>query len=318
MRKILVTMETEERHRRYLEAQLSGKGDYELLWRPQGASDEELAEAEAIIGQVTPAELSKAKNLKWLQGAWAGADVFVRPGVLPEETVLTNASGAYGTAVSEHMVAMTFAIVRHLEGYVRNQVSHIWQSRGSYIEIEGSTVLVLGLGDIGGRYAKKMKALGANVIGVRRTEGPAADGVDEVYTIGHLDELLGRADIVAMALPGGPATAHLMDERRIRLMKKGAYLINDGRGGAIDTEALKRALLDGHLGGAALDVTEPEPLPENDTLWDMPNVIITAHSAGSYTVEANRERVVAIAGENLRRYVRGEALTHVVDRVHGY
>ena len=123
---------------------------------------------------------------------------------------------------------------------------------------------VLGLGDIGGDYARKVHALGAHVIGVRRTNRNKPDYLDEQHTMDDLDTLLGRADIVAMVLPGGSTTNHIMDERRLRLMKKGAYLINVGRGNAIDPAALKAVLKDGHLGGCGLDVTEPEPLPPEE------------------------------------------------------
>jgi phosphoglycerate dehydrogenase-like enzyme len=121
-----------------------------------------------------------------------------------------------------------------------------------------------------------------------------------------------------MVLPGGDATRHILDERRMRLMKKGAYLINDGRGNAIDPAGLKAVLKDGHLGGAGLDVTEPEPLPADDELWDMDNVIITPHIAGQFLLASTFEKIVKIAGENLHAYVTGGELRHVVNRRVGY
>ena len=133
-----------------------------------------------------------------------------------------------------------------------------------------------------------------------------------------LDMLLGRADIVAMVLPGGSATNHIMDERRLRLMKKGAYLINVGRGNAIDPAALKVVLKDGHLGGCGLDVTEPEPLPPEDELWAMDNVVITPHVAGNFFLAETFERIVRIAGENLKAWASGEELKNVVDFSTGY
>ena len=220
-------------------------------------------------------------------------DVYKRQpeGVLPAGAVLTNATGAYGLAVSEHMLALTFDLIRRLGQYHKNQADRQWRSMGNIISVEGSTILILGLGDIGGDYARKVKALGAYTIGVRRTCREKPEYLDEQYTMDDLDRLLPRADVVAMVVPGGPAPCHLMDERRLRLMKKGAYLINVGRGNAIDPAALKAVLKDGHLGGCGLDVTEPEPLPPEDELWAMDNVVITPHVAGNFFLAETFEPV---------------------------
>ena len=211
------------------------------------------------------------------------------------------------------MLALTFALVRRLGQYALNQARREWSARGKIISVEGATILVLGLGDIGGSYARKAHALGAHVIGVRRRVGEKPDYLDELHAIDELDSLLPRADIVAMVLPGGAATEHLMDERRLGLMKKGAFLINVGRGSAVDPKALKKALRARHLGGAALDVTEPEPLPADDELWGFDNVIITPHVAGFFYLPETLNRIVRIAGDNLRAWTRGEPRTHVVD-----
>lgn len=320
MKKVLVTLAAEPQHMAFFESQVRDAGEaYAFTLCPADEVTEELIrDKNIILGPVDTELLPKAEALEWLQLSWAGADAFVKPGVLGERVILTNASGAYGVSVSEHMVAVTFALVRKLHQYARNQQSHVWADRGAISSVEGATVLVLGIGDIGGRYARKMKALGAYVIGVRRTEGEKPAYLDEQHTIEALDELLPRADIVAMVLPGGEATAHLMDERRLRLMKRNAYLVNDGRGGAIDPAGLKAVLRDGHLGGVALDVTEPEPLPAEDELWDMEKVIITPHISGQFHLRETFERVIRICGENLYRYARGQALSHVVDRKTGY
>ncbi len=180
------------------------------------------------------------------------------------------------------MLGLTFDLIRRLNQYHANQAEHVWKAMGNIISVEGSTILVLGLGDIGGDYARKVHALGAHVIGVRRTNRNKPDYLDEQHTMDDLDTLLGRADIVAMVLPGGSATNHIMDERRLRLMKKGAYLINVGRGNAIDPDGLYKVLKDGHLGGCGLDVTEPEPLPADSPLWELENLVITPHVAGNF------------------------------------
>ena len=320
MKKIIVTLSLEPQHRSFFESQISGAAEEtELIWSsPEELTQEMIASANAVIGPAEPDVLRGSQALEWLQISWAGADNYLRPGILRDDTVLTNASGAYGLAVSEHMIAFTFALIRRLNQYARRQQEHTWSPMGDIISVEGARVLVLGLGDIGGRYAKKMKALGAYVIGLRRTNAPKPEYADEVYTIDRLDEVLPKADIVAMALPGGDATDHIMDERRLRLMKRGAYLVNCGRGSAVDPEGLRNVLSEGHIGGAAIDVTEPEPLPSDDPLWDDERVIITPHVSGQFYLRETYELVVRICGENLYRYVRGLPLEHIVDRHAGY
>ena len=132
------------------------------------------------------------------------------------------------------------------------------------------------------------------------------------------DGVLPRADVVAMVVPGNDETTHIMDEHRLSLMKDGAYIINVGRGGAIDTNALIAALKSGKLAGAALDVTDPEPLDPQNELWDMDNVIITPHASGNYLLRGTLDRVVEIQTDNFERYVNGEPLRNVVDRILGY
>ena len=320
MKKVLVTLDAEPQHLAFFEAQVRDAAEeYAFVCRPADSlTESDLTDVQIILGSLDPALLPAANRLEWLQIAWAGADNYLNAGTLRDDVLFTNASGAYGLAVSEHMLAVTLALVRRLHQYARNQQAHVWADRGAITSVEGSKVLVLGLGDIGGRYARKMKALGAYVIGLRRTEAEKPDYLDEQYTIDRLDEQLPRADIVAMVLPGGAATNHIMDERRLRLMKKNAYLVNCGRGSAIDPQGLKRVLAEGAIGGAALDVTEPEPLPADDPLWDDERVILTPHISGQFFLRETFERVIRICGENLYRYAHGLELAHVVDRRTGY
>ena len=313
--KILVTLPVTAAHKAALEESLRGGEDaYELAYiAGQEPAPQELEEASVILGGFDTDLAKYAVKTRWFQLSWAGADAFAAPGVIPKEAILTSAVGAYGLAVSEHMLAQTFAMIRRFGQYGRNQVRHEWKPMGAITSVEGAVAAVLGLGDIGGSYARKMKALGAYVIGLRKSDKEKPDYVDEQYTIDELDRVLPRADIVAMVLPGGPATHHIMDEARIGKMKPGAYLLNVGRGNAVDLTALKAALKDGRLRGAALDVTEPEPLPPEDELWDMENVILTPHAAGQLFLPATLDRIIAIAADNLRRYIRGEPLRNVVE-----
>ncbi len=233
---------------------------------------------------------------------------------MPADVLLTSGAGAYGLAVSEYMLACSLSLARRFPEYARRQGAHNWKPVGNITSIEGSTVIVLGMGDIGGRYAQKMKALGAYVIGFRKTNKNKPDYVDEQYTMDRLPEMIGRADIVAMVLPGTEETDNLMDKEMLRRMKKGSFLINAGRGSAVDLTALRAALDEGRLAGAALDVTSPEPLPADDPLWDYENVLITPHVAGNLWLRQTVLNILHIAGNNLARYLNGEPLDHVVDR----
>ncbi len=319
-KEILVTIPVAKRHKEYLEEKAAAGMDNCCFRYVTGdrVTQEDVKRANAIIGNVSPALLKAASKLEWLQLNSAGADLYTKPGILPEKTVLTNATGAYGLAVSEHMLALLFDLIRRFNQYHRNQAEHVWQAMGSITSVEGSTILILGLGDIGGDFAKKVKALGAYTIGVRRTNRIKPDYLDEQGTLEDLDEYLPRADIVAMVLPGGEATKHLMDQRRLSLMKKGAYLINVGRGNAIDEAALTAALKDGHLGGCGLDVTETEPLPEDSPLWELKNLVLTPHVAGNFHLSETFERIVRIAGDNLEAWTQRKKLKNVVDFETGY
>ncbi len=274
--------------------------------------------AAGIIPFFPPDMLARAKNLEWVQLSSAGADVFTKEGILPESCVLTNGSGAYSLSVGEHMIAQTFALIRNLEENAHDQAKQFWGPLRPVISVEGAVILVLGLGDIGRSYAGKMKALGASVIGVSRHPHEKPDCVDELVTIDQLEQVLPRADIIAMVLPGSAQTQKIMNDHTFSLMKKGVYLINDGRGSAIDQDALMRALDSGRVRAAALDVTDPEPLGKDHPLWKYPNVLITPHSAGWWQLPETLNRVVRICGENLRAFSCGTEFQNVVSKKLGY
>ncbi len=317
-KRVLVVLPVEQRHREYLEA--AGAGCEFHYSTPDTVTQEEVDAAHIIIGNAATGLTGKAANLQWIQLNSAGSDVYCRPGALKPGVLLTNATGAYGLAISEYMVGMSFMMQNHFAQYYRNQLNRQWKDEGTVTSVWGSTVLVVGLGDIGGEYAKRMKALGSHTIGVRRTAGWKPEYLDEVYTADRLDELLPRADFVALVLPNTPQTRGLMDERRLRLMKKSAYLLNVGRGTAIDSDALNRVLRDGWLGGCAVDVTDPEPLPADHPLWDAPRMIITPHISGQYHLKETFERIVGIAGENLEKFLAGDVdeMRNLVDFETGY
>ncbi len=278
---------------------------------------EDICDADAVLGNLPPRLLKEAKKLKWLQSSMAGTDAYLG-GVLPEGVKLTNVTGAFGLAISEHMVATVFTLYKKLHLYRDNQNKSQWLDRGEVKQIEGSTVLTVGLGDIGGNFAKKMKALGAYTIGVRRKDTSKPDYIDELVLQEDLDKVLPRADIVAMALPNTAETKGLFNRERIYSMKDGATLINVGRGNAVDTEALCDALEDGKLYAASLDVTDPEPLPSDHRMWKIENALITPHISGFFHLRKTYENIVDIFIENLTRFLDGKELENIIDMNSGY
>lgn len=279
----------------------------------------EASDADIIFGN-PPADglLKQNQKLLWLQTNSAGVEPYLKEGVLPPGCKLTNATGAYGLAISEHMLSMHLSLNKKLHRYRDLQRVSRWEDLGPVSPVRGSRVLILGMGDIGGAYGKLVKAMGAYVIGLRRTDLSLPDYADEVHLTDDLDALLPTADVVAIALPGTAATGGLMNRQRIFSMKRGALLLNVGRGSIVDTDALCDALSSGQLGGAGLDVTDPEPLPEHHRLWGMENALITPHVSGGYHLDETRERIVGIFTENLKRFLAGEALLNHVDFTTGY
>lgn len=317
MKKILVTIPVQQKHKEYLEK--IGEGvEFEYAYRASGATKEQVENANIILGNVKVDDLRGAKNLEFLQLDSAGAAQFTEPGLLGERVKLCNATGAYGRSIAEHMLAQVFILKKKLNIYQDNMKQHQWRDEGNVTTIFGSTTLVLGLGDIGGEFAKRMHALGSRVIGIRRNKADKPEYLDELYQMDKLEELLPQADIIACSLPGTKATYHLFDSKKFALMKKDAILLNVGRGNLISTEELIKALEDGAIGGAAIDVAEIEPLPADSPLWDTKNLLITPHIAGNYHTQDILDTAVWIAGENLKAYLAGEPLKNEVDFETGY
>ena len=262
-----------------------------------------------LMGFVPPADLKTFPRLKWVQSWNAGVDPYLVPGVLPEGVVLTCAAGAYGPAVSEHLLAMLLAINKRLPAYRDQQNARTWADLGHVRSLRGQTVLVGGTGDIGRHFAALCRALGAKtVMGLHRTDAPA-EGFDQTFPLSEIDKPLPQADVVALALPHNGDTAGLMDHRRLLLMKPDAVLLNAGRGSAIDCAALSEVLSQGHLLGAGLDVTDPEPLPPDHPLWSAPRALITPHTAGGYNhMQVTLDQLQALFLDNLGRFLSGQPL----------
>jgi len=259
--------------------------------------------------------IAKSPTLRLIHVPSTGVDRFVTPEIRDSRIILTNSRGVHAKPVAEHAMALMLALAYKLPEFGRNQAAAVWREV-SIDRLEGSTAGLLGLGAIGQEIARKCKAFDMRVIGLRRNEVEVPSWVDQVFFTQDIDELLRQADFVLCSLPLTQETMHLMDYRRFSAMKPTAFFVNVGRGQVVKEDDLVRALQEGKIRGAGLDVFEVEPLPQDSPLWKMGNVIITPHAAGN--APANRRRVLSILVENLKRLEAGRPLINVVDKTLGY
>lgn len=279
---------------------------------------EQVENAEIIIGNADPYYLQDASKLEWIQLNSAGADVYVKKGVLPEDVYLTNATGAYGPGVAEHLFAVLFSIQKKLHLYRNNQEKCEWKDEGEVLSLFGGNLLIVGLGDIGLYFAKLAKKFDYHVVGIKRRPGKLPENVDELYTMEDLDRLLPEADVILSVLPDTKDTRNIFNKERFKKMKSSAIFLNGGRGTAVNTEELCDALVAKEIYAAGLDVTDPEPLPNQHKLWNMDNAVITPHVSGEFHHPVTLYRIADIVAENLRRYLAGKDLKNIVDRETGY
>ena len=313
-RRVLVTLPVTDQDKAEFSQLVVGAGGEVSFVREPEVTEADVEGISVIIGNVPASALHAPRELVWLQTSSAGYDHYLRPGVLAPETMLTNATGAYGQAVSEHMLAQTLCLMKKLHLYRDNQHDHAWLDRGGVTSPVGARVLVIGAGDIGRAYGRLMAAFGADVTGIRRSQGLCPEGFSHMATMGELFELLPGMDVVACALPSDPHTRGLVDKRFLDACKPGAILVNGGRGDLVVSDDLVGALESGLLGGAALDVTSPEPLPANHPLWACENALVTPHVAGFWHLPATTRAVIGICRSNLDAYVSGRPLCNVVCR----
>ena len=315
---ILSLIPTEEPMRARFEA-LSARFSLAVRFRtPDTVRPEDYADASVILGTPPLPALRGAEKLEYLHLSMAGSNAYVAPGVLPAGARLTNSTGAFGHAISEHMIGMLFELYKKLALYRDNQREGLWRDEGPVRSVEGASCLVVGLGDIGSAFARRAHALGVRVSGVRRTSLDRPPYIERMIPFERLGEEIGAFDIVALSLPETPDTVRLFDAAMLGRMKDGAVLLNVGRGSAVDSDALAAALLSGKLSGCGLDVTEPEPLPPEHPLWRIPSAVITPHVSGFFHLRETYENIVALAYENLEAYLTGAPLKNEVDFSTGY
>lgn len=292
-----------------------------------------LPEAEIVVTwSLRPQQFAAARKLRWIHSPAAAVHGVMIPEVVASDVVVTNASSVYGPIVAEHAMALLLAMARHLPSSVRYQQQHVWAQEAvwregpHFRELTGATLGLIGVGGIGGEVARRAVPFGMRLLAVREhpergtdfLEGSASDVSPETKVFGfdHIDTVVAQADFLVLSAPLTPKTRGLMDAGRIARMKRQAYLINVGRGALVEEDALIQALRERRIGGAALDVFRHEPLPADSPLWDLPNVLITPHSAG--LTETVWERQYTLLSENLRRYLSGQRLVAMVDKSKGY
>ena len=280
-----------------------------------------LATADGVVGWGFDADLlATAPRLGWLQTGGAGVEGMPLRELAARGIVVTNASGVHAINIGEHVLAMMLAFARGLPRLIRAQSERRWRdeaTRDEVFELHGQTLALVGLGDIGLAVAERAAAFGMRTIGVRRrAEGERPAAVDEVLPLEQLDDALGQADHVVISLPLTERTRGLFGAEQLAATKPGAYLYNVGRGAVVDTGALVEALETGQLGGAGLDVVDPEPLPPDSPLWGMANVLITAHTSGA--TPRYWDRGIEIVEANIERYRAGAPLVNEVDLGEGY
>jgi phosphoglycerate dehydrogenase-like enzyme len=279
-----------------------------------------LVRAEVLYGLPgdSPAGLAAAvrgnPRLRWVQGTAAGTGEQVAAAGLSadelERVMVTSASGVHVGPLAEFCMLGLLAFTKDLPRLRADRQARRWAHR-PVAELRGGTLLILGLGAIGTEVARLARAFGMRTLGVNRRGRSDSPHVDEVHAPDRLDDLLGRADAVVVTMPLTAETRGMLDERAIARIRPGAILVNVGRGGVVDEAAMIQALRSGRLAGAALDVFATEPLPADNPLWDLPNVLISPHTAALSVRED--ERIVELFEENLRRYLRGEDLLNRVD-----
>lgn len=290
------------------------------FYRENGIPEDKLSEYEIVYGTPGVKNLKRMTSLKWFCSSFAGVDKLTDEAYYPSpDVILSNSAGAYGITISEHIVMVLIMLMRNMPEYIVSSAAHKWNVPMPMRSITGSDITVLGTGNLGMCFAEKAKAMGArHIIGIRRSPGNAGGAFDETYTLDALDSILPNSHILVSTLPSTEETRGLLSRERLALLPSDVLIVNVGRGDLIDQMALAEMLQSGTISGAALDVTCPEPLPENHPLWSAPNTIITPHVSGNMSLPITCDINVDLFCSDLKRFASGMAPERLVDRKTGY
>ena len=310
MKKIYTFIPLKKEHKKILENSSSNCECIHLgLIKP---TLEQVKDANVIIGNIPVDILKNIPNLEFVQLNSAGTNGYSDNPDFPKNVTLANASGAYGVSISECILAGILTLMKHIPSYIQNQSDHEWKDEGKVKSIYNSHILVMGLGDIGKEFSKRAYAMGAHITGIKRNINEKPDYIDKLCTMDSLYEELEKADIIVSSLPGSTSTYHLFDEEALSHVRKQPIFVNVGRGSLIDSSVLKKALKENIFSGAYIDVTDPEPLPKEDELWNLNNLSITPHVTGGYHLEETLNRIVQISATNIQNYCEGKEIINKV------
>ncbi len=319
MKILVINNMLEQKHLDQIKGVADSLGHEVFFYKAETEIPQSNFDADIIYG-FAPSIVKTSKYLKWLCVPWAGVDSLMVPGYFAnEDCLLTNAAGAYGVSIAEHMIAVSLVMMRCLDEFMAETRAGQWKLPRPQKSLKDCRITVLGTGDIGSTFAKRAKAFEpASIVGVCRSGKSSQPVYDKVLPVSQLDTVLPETDLLAMSLPATAETRGILSRERLALMPEGSYIVNVGRGSAIDEDALADALESGHLAGAALDVFQKEPLPEGNRLWKTKNLLITPHVAGNMTLPYTKDKNVNMFLEDLENFTKVAQLHYLVDKKLGY
>lgn len=314
MKKIIIAIPMTEENKKLIESIVIDK---EIIYlEPKDVTEKDLENCEIVLGNISPNLLQNNKTLKWLHLNSAGVNSYIN--ILPDNLILTNSSGAYDLALTEHTLALIFALKKKLHYYIKNQEKNLWKDEGEVEAIFNSKTLIIGLGNIGKELGKKLNLLGSKVYGIKKNLVDCPEYIEKIFSLDELDNILSEFDTIISILPETPETINLFNLEKFKKMKKNSIFINVGRGTTVSSEDLYLALENNIIGGAGLDVTSIEPLPKEHQLWSCKNLILTPHIAGGYHLKYTLENIQKLAIENLQLYLTNQPLKNIVTIKKGY
>lgn len=295
--------------------QVKKLGDYSYIPAKE-VQAEDLHDVDICIGNVPVKLVPEMKQIKWLQLDSAGSDQYAK--TLKEDAILTNGSGTFGASIAEHILMVVLMAFRNMPFYAVSKPMHRYERIVRNRLVNGSTFLILGTGDLGSEFAKRVKVLGGKTIGLKRTPTDSLPYFDQVDTIDHMESYFDQVDVIVLTLPNHPSTTHIINKETLSKMKQETVIVNVGRGNAINEQDLYEALVNKQIACACLDVYEKEPLVKESPLWDLENVILTPHVAGNYANALTFELFYNIVEENIQHYLNNEPMRNLVNREFGY